>query len=126
MQDWAEELIGGISKIATQLDTAHRSTDYSASCVQQLAKVHNSALTPSAQIVAELESGVESYYHYAMAQSQIHAKDFRERGLRQAEVARFKRLQEQSLAAQAKLEAEQAGEDFEDYLARFYEQYKEL
>jgi hypothetical protein len=61
-----------------------------------------------------------------MAQSQLHAKDFRERGLRSAEVARFKRLQEASFAAQAKIEAEQAGEDFDEYLARFYEQYQGL
>ncbi len=126
LQAWAEELIGGIGKIAAQLDTAHSSSDYRESCAQQLAKVHNSALTPSAQIVAELESGVESYYHYAMAQSQIHAKGFRDRGLRSAEAARFKRMQEQSLTAQAKLEAEQAGENFEDYLARFYQQYQAL
>jgi glutamate--cysteine ligase len=126
LKDWAEELIGGINKIAAQLDTAHRSSDYSASCAQQLAKVRDATLTPSAQIVAELEGGVESYYHYAMAQSQTHAKDFRERGLRSAEVARFKRLQEASFAAQAKIEAEQAGEDFDEYLARFYEQYQGL
>jgi glutamate--cysteine ligase len=126
LQDWAEELIAGIDKIAAQLDTAHRSSDYRESCAKQLAKVHNAALTPSAQIVAELESGVESYYHYAMTQSQVHANDFRERGLRSTEAARFKRMQEQSVAAQATLEAEQAGEGFEDYLARFYEQYQTL
>ncbi|WP_269621301.1 glutamate--cysteine ligase [Zhongshania sp. BJYM1] len=125
MTEWAEELIGQISRIAAQLDTAHDTTAYNESCTVQLAKVHDVSLTPSAQIVAALEQRNDSYYHYAMAQSVEHAKVFRERGLSEEERQRFASLREDSMAAQAKVEAEQS-ESFDEYLSRFYQQYQDL
>ena len=51
MTAWAEELIVDISRIAEQLDKAHKTDSYTQSCKAQLAKVHDVSLTPSAQIV---------------------------------------------------------------------------
>jgi glutamate--cysteine ligase len=126
MVEWSQDLLADIGKIAAQLDTAHDSNEYSNSCAVQSAKIGDSSLTPSAQILSALEEGGESYYHYAMALSKGHAEVFRERGLSPAELERFSSLRSQSLAGQAAVEAEQDGEYFDSYLARFYQQYKQL
>jgi glutamate--cysteine ligase len=123
---WAEELIGDIGRIAGQLDAAHSTDAYSQSCQAQLAKVHDVSLTPSAQIVAELEQRDDGYYHYAMEQSLQHAKVFRDRGLSAEESQRFAAMREASVAAQASVEAEQQDESFDEYLSRFYMQYQDL
>ncbi|CAA0103794.1 Glutamate--cysteine ligase [Zhongshania aliphaticivorans] len=125
LKQWAENLIAGISGVADQLDSAHNTDAYNQSCQQQLAKIHDVSLTPSAQIVAELEGRDDTYYHYAMEHSLAHAKVFKERGLNDEERQRFATMRETSIAAQAKIEAEQS-DSFEDYLNRFYQQYQDL
>ncbi|WP_339675625.1 glutamate--cysteine ligase [uncultured Zhongshania sp.] len=125
MTAWAEELIVDISRIAEQLDKAHKTDSYTQSCKAQLAKVHDVSLTPSAQIVAALEQRHDTYYHYAMEQSLQHAAAFRERGLSTEEQQRFAAMRETSVAAQTKVEAEQQ-ESYDEYLSRFYQQYQDL
>ena len=60
-----------------------------------------------------------------MEQSLQHAAAFRERGLSTEEQQRFAAMRETSVAAQAKVEAEQQ-ESYDEYLSRFYQQYQDL
>ncbi|MGJ8685872.1 MAG: glutamate--cysteine ligase [Spongiibacteraceae bacterium] len=125
LQSWASELIDGVSQIANCMDQAHGGNDYQQSCAAQQAKVDDSALTPSAQILTAMRNNKQSYFEFAQDMSRQHAAEFKQRGLSTEEEAQFAEQRDASLSDQAAIEAV-AGQPFEDYLAEFYAQYRAL
>lgn len=125
LSQWAETLMAGVNAVAEQLDAAHGGDDYRHACAAQSTKVRDPSLTPSAQILADMSGDGESFFAYAMRQSQRHAEHLRQRPLDESEQQRFARMREQSLIEQREAEAQSTG-TFDDYLARFYRQYDAL
>ena len=123
--EWGESLLDDIEALAGQLDRAHGETHYRESCAAQRAKLRNPALTPSARILDEIQQRDGSFFHFALRQSQEHAERFKQSPLLPSDVSRFAGLKVESQAQQSEIEAENSG-SFEDYLARFYQQYKAL
>lgn len=123
--EWGEDILDGVEQLAALLDEAHGGGDYMESCAAQRAKLRNSALTPSAQILEQIAETDGSFFHFALRQSQQHDAAFRERVLSPAQHAHYVALKQESKAAQAAAESQQE-ESFDDYLARFYRQYSEL
>ncbi len=122
---WGEQLIDGIERLAELLDNAHDSSQYRESCASQRAKLRNPALTPSARIVDAIEQRDGSFFDYALRQSREHDRNFREGQLTPAQLRRFAELRFDSLEQQTAIEARDEG-SFDDYLARFYQQYQNL
>lgn len=54
MKEWAAELLEGIAPLAALLDQSHGSDEHSKALDAQLAKVKDSSLTPSAQVLATM------------------------------------------------------------------------
>ena len=85
----------------------------------QAAKIENVALTPSARMLAELESTGESFFDLALRMSRLHKEYFLAlyppNVERQAE---FRAEAEESLGAQSRVEASDKL-DFEAFLAQY-------
>tara|TARA_R110000868_G_scaffold411493_1_gene704556 strand:+ start:54350 stop:55936 length:1587 start_codon:yes stop_codon:yes gene_type:complete len=125
MSDWAEELLQGITAIAKHLDALHGGDNYQRVCQQQLEKLHNPALTPSAKILADMQKNQQSYFEFALAQSQQHADNFKKTTLSSEQIDAFETATDESNQRRAALENENTV-DFDQYLAAFYQQYQQL
>jgi glutamate--cysteine ligase len=111
--------------IAALLDAVHASGDYSASLENQLAKVADPELTPSARVLREMRERNLSFFRLAMTYSEQWAQYFRARPLAADVQLAFDEEMQTSLLAQR--EIEQADDvSFEQYLAHFFAQYKTL
>jgi len=119
MQEWARELLDSMQGIAEMLDFGDPARPYGAALAVQAAKVNDVALTPSARMLAELESTGESFFDLALRMSRLHKDYFL--ALYPPNIGRlaeFKAAAEESLGAQASIEAKD-GMSFEEYLARY-------
>ena len=119
MLAWARELIDSMQGIAEVFDRGDPSKPYSAALAVQAAKIDNVALTPSARMLAELESTGESFFDLALRMSRLHKEYFLAlyppNVERQAE---FRAEADESLRAQASVEAADRM-SFEQYLAEY-------
>jgi glutamate--cysteine ligase len=119
MHAWARELLDSMQGIAEVLDRGDAARPHSAALAVQAAKIENVALTPSARLLAELESTGESFFDLGLKMSRQHKEYFlalyppnRER---QSE---FQAEAEESLRAQASIESSDRI-SFEEYLAEY-------
>ncbi len=81
MVQWARDMLHAMRPIAALLDAVHESGDYSASLDNQLAKVADPELTPSARMLREMRDRKLSFFRLAMTYSEQWAQYFRERPL---------------------------------------------
>jgi len=105
LQHWASELIGQISQVAELLDRSQGSDEHIRAIAAQQAKVDDSSLTPSAQVLEAMRRHGESFSQFALRQTRQHAEDFRGRALSDADVAWFDEAARSSLAQQTEMEA---------------------
>jgi glutamate--cysteine ligase len=106
----------GIAEIFDQGDPAR---PYCAALNVQAAKVENVALTPSARMLAEIESTGESFFELGLRMSRLHKEYFL--ALYPSNVdrqAEFRAAADESLLAQARVEAADRV-TFEQYLADY-------
>ncbi len=119
MQAWASELIDSMQGIAEVFDRGDPIKPYQAALAVQAGKVRNVALTPSARMLAELESTGESFFELALRMSRLHKEYFT--ALYPPNVARqaeFRAAADESLRAQTAIEAADKL-TFEEYLAKY-------
>jgi glutamate--cysteine ligase len=116
---WARELIDSMQGIAEVFDRGDAAKPYRDALAAQAAKVEDVRLTPSARMLAELETTGESFFDLALRMSKAHKEYFLAlyppNVERQAE---FRAAADESLRAQASVE----GSDrmsFEQYLAAY-------
>ncbi len=114
----AEQLLDHIAPLAELLDQCHGGDAHGVSLSQQQAKVADPSLTPSAQVLAQLQEKGESFAQFALRQSRAHAQTLRSQPLSAAEQAAFNASVVQSLAQQQAIEAEPQ-EDFNAYVAAY-------
>jgi glutamate--cysteine ligase len=122
---WADSLLSKMAPIAELLDQAHDTGDYGASLSAQQAKVDDSEKTPSARILREMKEQNLPFFRLAMAYSERWADTLRDEPMSPEEEANFEAETERSAQAQRELEA-QVCPSFEDYLAKYYQQYEAL
>ncbi|HEX6636893.1 MAG TPA: hypothetical protein VF033_04475, partial [Steroidobacteraceae bacterium] len=119
MNAWARELVDSMQGIAEIFDQGDRVRPYQAALAVQAAKIDDVDRTPSARMLRELESTGESFFDLALRMSRLHKEYFLAlyppNVERQAE---FKASAEESLRAQASIEAADAV-SFEQYLADY-------
>jgi glutamate--cysteine ligase len=119
MNDWARELVDSMQGIAEIFDRGDPSRPFSAALAVQAAKIRDVSLTPSARMLAELESTGESFFDLGLRMSRLHKEYFLAlyppNVERQAE---FRAAADESLKAQAAVEAADRM-SFEQYLAEY-------
>jgi glutamate--cysteine ligase len=119
MQAWARELVDSMRGIAEIFDRGDPARPYSAALAVQASKVDDVSLTPSARMLAELESTGESFFDLGLRMSRLHKEYFLAlyppNVDRQAE---FRAEAEESLGAQAAVEAADKM-SFDAYLAEY-------
>lgn len=125
LPDWGTEVLEGVAACAALLDQAFGGGVYAASVQAQRAKLADSALTPSARLLAELVSEEQSFFGFAKQQSERYTAQFATEALREDVAQHFATEAAHSLAAQAAIEAADSG-SFADYLAAYYRLYERL
>ncbi|WP_095082129.1 glutamate--cysteine ligase [Pseudomonas sp. Irchel s3h17] len=118
MKEWACELLESIAPLAVLLDQSHGGDAHSKALDVQLAKVQDSSLTPSAQVLATMSEHKESFAQFSLRQSQAHAEFFRREPLAADEQAKFEELARASLAQQTELEQNEVG-DFDVFVGAY-------
>ncbi|HDR9759626.1 TPA: glutamate--cysteine ligase [Burkholderia cepacia] len=115
LREWASELLAAITPVADLLDRAGGGAMYREALLAQHAKVDDPLLTPSAQVLAAMCERSIGFDRFAMHQSRLHAEFFRARALPDEARREFEALAHESMAEQARLEAQEAG-DFDQFV----------
>ena len=104
--DWAQEVLQQCRPYAQALDAANSSSDYTAALEQALARVNGSEITPSAQVLQQLSGEYGNRFIDFMTAQSAKARDALLHMPWSAEQqSRFEKLAEESVAAQARIEA---------------------
>ncbi len=125
LAEWGQELLSAMQPLAGLLDEIHQGSIYQSSLDEQVARVHDPELTPSARILREMREQDLPFFRLALGYSQRWAEYFKGRELAPEVMARFEAESRRSLQAQHDLEADQTI-DFEQYLQNFFRQYQAL
>ncbi len=82
LQQAGLRMLDEIAAIGALLDAARSGTEYRDSIALQRAKLERPELTPSARVLEAIRAGGNSFFRFAMAQSERHREHFLGEGLR--------------------------------------------
>lgn len=120
LDDWTGEILEGMQGFCELLDGSSGGT-YCQSLELQRGKVRDPETTPSARMLAEMRSRGEGFHAFARRQSLAHRDFFLARPLDEDRRDDFRKLAEESLARQAKIEASD-DRDLDAYIADYFSQ----
>jgi glutamate--cysteine ligase len=115
MLEWAKEILTQVEALATLLDEVNETTVHRKATRNQLAKLQDPELTPSAKVLRRMREMKTAYFRFAMNQSLANSDFFRARTLSPAALEAFGKMTSESIAAQHKIEASDTI-DFATYL----------
>lgn len=118
MQDWAERLVRGIRPLANLIDETNGNDLYTYSLDQQVAKLADPALTPSARMLDIMRTQQIPYFRFVMNQSIAHKGYFDEHPLRDRALAEYQKIARDSLKRQQEVEAAD-NVDFDTFLESY-------
>ena len=121
LNEWGEHLLDNIAACASLLDQAGQTTAHSDSLALQRAKLRDPALTPSARVLDAIAAHGNSFFRFALAQSEAHREHFLARPLEAAKAEAFAAMAAQSVADQAAMEQADSI-DFDSYVAQYLSQ----
>jgi glutamate--cysteine ligase len=120
MIEWARELLDSMVGISEVLDRGDSTQPYATALAIQAAKVNDVSRTPSARLMAELNSSGESFFDLALRMSATHKDYFLDLYTPNAErLSELKSAAEESLEKQRQIESRETG-TFKEYLARYF------
>lgn len=117
LKTWANELLDEIQQMADLLDRSNGGVNHSQALQAQREKVADVRLTPSAQVLEQLQQG-ESFAQFSLRQSKLHADYFNSQPLSAEQNAAFEQASAQSLLDQTEIESNQQG-DFDTFVAAY-------
>lgn len=124
LSDWAEHILNALVPIAELLDKYNgqgiANNLYQNSLQQQMAKVRDYSLTPSAQVVDQLDQH-GSFFNMAMFLSEQHAQTLLSSPINAHTESVLQTSVVESIEKQARLEAETSG-SFADHLQSYFSQ----
>ena len=121
LNEWGEHLLDNIAACARLLDDAQQTNAHGDSLQQQRAKLQDASLTPSARVLEAMGEHGNSFFRFALAQSEAHRGHFLSRPLDDREQQDAAAVARQSLIDQAELEAADSI-DFDTYVVRYLSQ----
>jgi glutamate--cysteine ligase len=121
LRDWAAELLEEMQAVCHLLDLSAQGLPYCTALEEQVRKVDDPELTPSARMLNEMRDRGEGFYHFARRMSEIHQHFFNNLPLSENRERYFTELAVKSLEDQQAMEA--ADEiSFPEYLERYFAQ----
>jgi glutamate--cysteine ligase len=106
LSEWAEELLIECLPIAAALDSAHRSSDYSAALATATIRLGDSNETPSAKVLAAMKTSHQnSFVNFIRSQSFRTRETLLALPWEAAQQTRFEALTQKSIADQRAIEA---------------------
>ena len=121
LRDWGVEVCNRLRPIALLLDTIDSDSAHSRVLDEQLGKLDDPGLTPSARILDELRARAEPFFEFAMRKATEHERTFKASGREDNVDPLFVALAETSLKDQRDIENSD-DIDFEEYLRRYFAQ----
>jgi len=121
MRAWALEIMESMLPVCEVLDGIEGGAWFEDAIDDQIAKVRAPELTPSGKMLDEMRDRGEGFYQFARRLSLQHQRYFLSRELAPEWIARMDAKATESLAEQARLEAEPQA-DFDRFLAEYYQQ----
>jgi glutamate--cysteine ligase len=115
---WSREILDGCRALAELLDRAEGTTGYTDAWEEQRQKVEQPGLTPSARMLDLMSGQGIPFFRFAMNQSAAHKAYFKARPLPPDQQAAYQARARESLAAQARIEADD-DVPFETFLERY-------
>ena len=105
MVQWADQVFDGIRPLAELLDELHGNDLYSYSLDQQVAKLHQPELTPSARMLDIMRRQQIPFFRFTLNQSIAHKGYFDEHPLRDRALVEYERIARASIERQHAVEA---------------------
>ncbi len=119
MRSWAAEILDAMQGTCELLDHGDAARPYAAALAVQVHKLRDVEATPSARLLREMRDTGESFFDIALRMSRSYKAYFTAlHAPNEARTAEFAAEAEQSLEAQARLEAAKQ-EPFREYLAKY-------
>lgn len=116
---WGNELFDQMAQVATLLDKAYKTTQYSASIDRERAKINDASLTPSAKILALMNEQSLSLSSYSLDQAAKYREETLARNYQFYSHQHFIEGVERSHQAQREIEASDTL-NFDDFLADYF------
>lgn len=123
MSDWAEAILQGCMQCAELLDQNTSPQTYQKAINEQLTKLHQPELTPSAQILYGMREQHKNFYDFSLDLAKQHADYFLRHPLSHELYRAYVKLAEISQQDQTNLEQNQTM-SFDEYLQRYFAQYQ--
>lgn len=121
LKEWALEICDVMQGVCEYLDQAHETDIYTQALKQQLEKVMDPDMTPSARMLNEMRERKEGFYHFAKRMSQQHFEYFKSIDLTEEKKRFFTEAAKESLDKQAFIESEDNC-SFDEYLNNYFSQ----
>lgn len=104
LQKWGNELLEQMLRVADLLDKVHGENTYNFAVQQNLALINDPELTPSAQMMREMQDKGASFFNFAQSKSRQHRDFFLKRHLSPEREAEFIQMAKESLESQQAIE----------------------
>lgn len=121
LKSWAEDLLLSMQPYAELFDKKSGENFYQQALQVQLAKVQDSSLCPSAQLLQQIKDSGLSFVDFTYAQSQAHKQTLLQAELPSAEKVALEVTAIKSIVKQKEIEAAKNEPSFEEYLAKAQE-----
>lgn len=121
LKDWALQALDGMASVAELLDTNKQDQPYRAALQQQIAKIKDPELTPSARMLNEMRERKEGFYHFAKRMSEQHYRYFTQLELSAERKAFFDQAAADSIVQQQAIEAADTL-SLDEYLQAYFSQ----
>ena len=121
LREWGQSLIADMARVAPLLDKQNSGEHHEALGFAKQA-LEDDSLTLSARLLKDLREQNISFYQLSMNLAQQHKQQLMANP-NQAMAAQYQALAKQSIAEQAKIEADDKI-SFDDYIAQYYSQYE--
>ena len=116
---WGNELFDNMAPVATLLDNAYKTTNYSDAIARERAKINDASLTPSAKILSIIVEQEQSLSKYALAQADKYRQESLVRDYQFYSEAYFVKNAEKSHQSQHEIEVNDKL-SFDDFLVDYF------
>ncbi len=121
LQQWAEEICAMMEPIVELLDQGGPGRLYSQALALQKQVVDDVERTPSAILLDMMRRSQDSFFHFALAMSERHARFFKDTSLPPDRMAYFENAAKESIQRQREIETSD-DISFEEYLEKYFAQ----
>lgn len=122
LTEWAINILESMAPICQTLDQGQIGNPYQNALTQQINCTTQPEQTPSAKIIADMQKNQQPFARFAIEQSRLHERHYRQQQLSTAETDTFTKMSILSKKRLAEIEASDRI-SFDDFLAQYFQQH---